>query len=392
MSKLRQWKEAEDQRLAEDAAQRALNERIVELVIHPLVRANCDRNLREAYFYGLVYAGICDDLKIDETEEHLLNTIGAALALDVDFVMEAMTHMCEVENAAKMDLFAESLGVLKGLAPESLQHLFASEFIKVRMLHPENEPDLPADLKDIGEGLGVSLESDLDIFTNVVKAGSVATLAEIEEASALLGDEIVKYLVVHEMGCIDDAVGKFRNDRAVADEKRKEQDEYKRTLPERLVAIIEDDATWPVEFESNDYKPLFAAAGISEADAASFVARELLPYMQRVYALAMGIINNVHRCHEDICGCERHGVQLDTSVEFRTLFRYAKFMNVFLGLEELTSWYRFGGPVDQQWQYCCSDNDNLDRLSIDGWSISDQEHDRYVLRWTKVFDAIYQKR
>jgi len=388
MSLLRQWKEAENQRQAEEAAQRALNERIAELSVHPLVRAGQGRDVREAYFYGLVYAGICDDLKIDETEERLLATVGSALVLDADYVSEAVSHVRNVDNDTKMALFAETLCIIKGLSPVELRRLFAAEFAKVRLLHAENEPDLAADFKEIGEGIGMSLESDLDALKNVIKAGASATMKDIDKASVLLGDEVVKYLVVHEMGRIDDALDQFR-----------EQEENRRTLPARLASIVESDDTWPVEFKPADYQPLFAAAGILDSDVAAFVAEQLLPRMKAAFERAIGQIAEVRLRHEDT-GRVWHGVQFDSHQSFRILFRYAFLINAYVDLATISPTYVFVGRGESDWDYCgCKGrciwyegrayDVALDRLSLDDWGLPSGTYvDVYASQWQELFGAI----
>ena len=69
---MREFKIAEHKREIEEAAQRAHDARVKELAIHPLVKAGGDRNVREAYFYGLAYAAICNDDRIDDVERDLL--------------------------------------------------------------------------------------------------------------------------------------------------------------------------------------------------------------------------------------------------------------------------------------------------------------------------------
>lgn len=112
---------------------------------------------------------------------------------------------------------------------------------------------------------------------------------------------------------------------------------------------MRSDGTRPVEFKPADYQPLFGAAGIPEADAGAFVARELLPSMKRACEVARTKIREVEVVHDDN-DCY-HGAKFETVEEFRVLFRYASFVDAFVDLNALYDKYYFVGPGSSDGDY-----------------------------------------
>jgi len=294
MSIIRQWKESEDRRHAEESARRELNDRIAELKVHPLVRLGLDRNVRESYFYGLVFSAICDDLRIDELEEELLSKIGSAINLDSSFVSDAIEMMRTVDNASKLALFKEALLILRGITSESLKILFAAEYAKVRLLHPENEADLHADFDDIEKELGVPVVADLDILKAIIKAGCYVSIDAIDLLAALIGDMAAEYFVVGEVGNVEMKLARFRlllHLRGLASVK----EENYRSLAYRITEIIEGDASWPVTFNTSMYECLFSAAGVQ--DAARYVGAVIGPKLKDVLSRAKNRLGAVRVLH-----------------------------------------------------------------------------------------------
>jgi len=397
-----------------------LERRIRALSVHPLVNAKADRNLREAYFNGLVFAALCDDFSVDESEKHLLTTIGSALGLAPGFVAEAIANTKSVaeNNEAKYQakaLFDESLNELRKLPSDGLRRLFAAEFVKVRMLYPESEGELQEGLSKMGATIGTPVKDVLPSVVAIVKAGASAPMEDIDRASALLGDEVVKYFVVHEMGRIDSELERFRFIELLH-VRYKQFSENGRTLPERLAAIVESDDTWPVEFKPEDYKPLFAAAGISDSDAAAFVAREMLPYMKRACERAKAQIGKVSVVH-DSSDDEYHGAKFESVAEFRILFRYAFFVDTFVDLNGIHEKYYFIGPKENSSSYYSFSagsgditrerigeeryqllsgslklypHELFDRLRC-GWNIYEEAIKRYFTQWEELFAAIVER-
>ena len=126
MSLLKQKKE--NDRIAAEAAAKAKEEAILrELAIHPVVKAGCGRDVRDAYFHGLVFAAIADDEKVDADERAILNGIAKSMGFgkdDVDEVISSITNMPSPD--AKLQLIEECLCAIKD--HEAIVKLFYAQF------------------------------------------------------------------------------------------------------------------------------------------------------------------------------------------------------------------------------------------------------------------------
>ena len=65
-----------------EEATRAHEKLMRELDVHPLVKLKTERSVRDAYFYGIVFAALLDDLKVDSTEFKIVSRIGNSLGID----------------------------------------------------------------------------------------------------------------------------------------------------------------------------------------------------------------------------------------------------------------------------------------------------------------------
>lgn len=95
MSLLKQKKE--NDRVAAESAAVAKKQAILrDLAIHPVVKAGCSRDVRDAYFHGLVFAAIADDEKVDADERSLLNGMVESFGLnaaDIDGAIASIAKM-----------------------------------------------------------------------------------------------------------------------------------------------------------------------------------------------------------------------------------------------------------------------------------------------------------
>ena len=74
---------------------------------HPIVEFGADRNVREAYLHGLVFAGFANDDKIDEVEKAWLVKIGGELGFPIDDINRAIDCVGSADDAGKMALIEE---------------------------------------------------------------------------------------------------------------------------------------------------------------------------------------------------------------------------------------------------------------------------------------------
>lgn len=115
MSMLSDWKEEAE------AAKR------IQEVRHPIVDLDADRNVRDAYFLGLVFAALANDYKIDDKERAQLDEIGISLGLgDRADIEQAIIG---VEDASDKKLLIEECA--RQIADPRIAEHFLSEFSSI---------------------------------------------------------------------------------------------------------------------------------------------------------------------------------------------------------------------------------------------------------------------
>lgn len=95
--------------------------------MHPLLRSVADRDVRDAYFYGLVFAAFANDEKgvVDEQERAKLVEIGGLLQLSTSEVEQAIARVDSLGDADKMALIEECV---RGWKDPDVVSAFLAEF------------------------------------------------------------------------------------------------------------------------------------------------------------------------------------------------------------------------------------------------------------------------
>ena len=100
---------------------------------HLLLKKGASRDVRDAYFLGLVFAAFANDEKMDSTEERVIRDIGCSLEIstaDVDEAIETL-RVCGNDEAGiekKLSLIEECV---KALGNKTYVSLFVDDFEKV---------------------------------------------------------------------------------------------------------------------------------------------------------------------------------------------------------------------------------------------------------------------
>lgn len=438
MSLLKQKKE--NDRVAAEVAAKAEKEAILhELAIHPALKADCSRDVRDAYFYGLVFAAIADDEKVDAGERAILDGVAKSMGLDEGDVDETISLIAKMASPNdKLQLIEECVSTIKDR--ESIVKLFYAQFVGLWVTGEYDIGELKEylgmfkgwtgveltsvqmkDIKtvdsnhvapEIGRGLGQFVDEGLlDALCRVVQSGRDFNRDDLLKLSDWLGEDATRYLMLDV----------FEDDVKPILDAHRTMLANRAALPAKLVEIIESDATWPVEFKPADYQPLFDAAGIPEADAGTFVARELLPFMKRACEVAKTKIDEVEVVHDND---EYNGAKFETVKEFRALFRCAFFVDAFVDLNSIYKKYYFVGHQEEDHKYylpsltlhedhitfkrigpkrfervepllCPGSFSDFPHVLFDrmrcGWSIYDDDAKRYFAQWEELFAAIEKR-
>ena len=424
--KLTDIKKNADERVAEVEAARKHAQLMAELDVHPLLKWGSDRNVRDVYFCGVVFAALTDDVEIDENERKAFERIGRSLALSAEEIEELISGVSKTVKAAVEavdpatgaggdEVFAVLEECAVSIADEKVFRMFLAEYMKVCGTKK-------FDAKDVKEQLSVHVASkigrDLNQFIDeglfgalcrVVQSGRDFNRDDLLKLSDWLGEDATRYLMLDV----------FEDDVKPILDVHRSMLSNRAALPAKLVKVIESDETWPVEFKPADYQPLFDAAGIPEADAGTFVARELLPFMKRACEVAKTKIDEVEVVHDND---EYNGAKFETVKEFRALFRCAFFVDAFVDLNSIYKKYYFVGHQEEDHKYylpsltlhedhitfkrigpkrferveplLCSSfsfpDVLFDRMRC-GWNIYGDDAKRYFAQWEELFAAIEKR-
>lgn len=98
---------------------------------HTIVKMGCERNVRDAYFQGLVFAAVANDDQIDESERVRLQELGEALELTPEDVAEAIQCLTGMDDDAKMGVIEECARQLTNV---EVAECFLKEFSELWLL------------------------------------------------------------------------------------------------------------------------------------------------------------------------------------------------------------------------------------------------------------------
>lgn len=401
-----------DEKAAQELAERQHQELMRKLDVHPLVNLECGRDVRDSYFAGIVFASLADDETVDDVERKQLLRIANSLGLSEEdrelIITNACSAIAEMVKSAAQQVFDLLEEVAVALKQDSAFKIFVSEFVKVCAVKKFDVDQVKETLaKYVAPHSGHKMEEvPFDALCRVVQSGRDFNCDDLLKLSDWLGEDATRYLMLDV----------FEDDVKPILDAHRTMLANRAALPEELVKIIEGDATWPVEFKPADYHPLFDAAGI--VDVRCFVAQNVLPKAKAVYNKIrageykrndLGWING----GDDY---EYHGVIFESVKEFRVLFRYTLFMDVYLDLTSVSAYFYFSGPKDRDdvsyYRVCMRGEDlcysrwrelegrypaglanktTLDRLQCSGWSPLEKDFERYFAQWEELFAAIEKR-
>lgn len=117
-----------------------------------LLKRGLDRNLRNAYFHGLVVAAFAnDDLeRVDDAERSFLGDVGLQMSMSESMVLDAINRVSYLDDVPKMELVRESVGCLNRV---ETAEFFISEFTHIWSLGGGSEQGLADFLGDFDKWL-----------------------------------------------------------------------------------------------------------------------------------------------------------------------------------------------------------------------------------------------
>ncbi len=226
--------EEEERKEKETQAKKAIEAVLHALSIHPL--ASESRDIRDAYLYGLVFAAIADDGKVDVAETVILSEIATALSLPDGEVEEAISEVQGKSAKDKIQLITECVEVLAG--NEVGLNLFWAQFIQVWSSHADSKDVLSRLLKRIAEQSGVRLPaSKVSAILSLLK-GDDGVDNDMLVLADWMGDDALKYFVVKKYGDVTDRLTSERN-RKKRKLERKKKELLKKAERIKFATVIE---------------------------------------------------------------------------------------------------------------------------------------------------------
>lgn len=248
MSSLLKQKKEND-RIAAVAAAKAKEEAILrELAIHPVVKAGCGRDVRDAYFHGLVFAAIADDEKVDAAERAILDGVAKSMGLeeaDVDEVISLITNMPSPD--AKLQLIEECLCAIKDR--EAIIKLFYAQFAELWMTGEYDLGELKEYAGMFKDATGVEFLSSQMKDIKVVVSNSTEINSALDDLATWMGDEELKHFTLHRYGDVSSRIEQSKRAKREAAEEleKKRQAEEARQKEAAKVATFFDTVSAVVE-------------------------------------------------------------------------------------------------------------------------------------------------
>lgn len=265
--KLTDIKRKADAKAAETEAAREQAEQIKVLEVHPLLKWDCARSVRDAYFCGIVFAAVSDeDNVVDDVERKVIDRIGRSLALSEGEIEEIVKTVTEVVKTAISggggDVFALLEESSNALRDKNVFQLFVAEYVKVCGAKEVVGTDDVRNQLTTYACAPAGADLDLRFYKalcrclvppNEVKGEDLVVLSEF------LGDDVLRYLMLDSMGDVLDRLKTARKSLAAKDRSRKEKSRLTRTrnaFEAELSKIGEDyqdaasmPADWKVDIE-----------------------------------------------------------------------------------------------------------------------------------------------
>ena len=252
--KERKAKEAEAEKKRREAEERLIGS-------HPIVKMGVGRDVRDAYFQGLVFAAFADDNKVDQSERNKLARVAKTLAVDEDEVDGAIETLMKMGDEAKLSLGEE---VAKMLGGTECALPFLCEFSLMWMAHDSYDQKSLCEWREQLAKWGMQYpEKWFARFDEVV-----ATVKDSPKALLELEGKLSEAMIVHLFsGMVDDMARKLKAAKAAvaAAAQRRRHARRQNQLLEEVMGEIVAGFSCKRNVEAEDLQ--YVSDRVSEIDA-----------------------------------------------------------------------------------------------------------------------------
>lgn len=213
MSLLSQKKE--NDRIAAEAAAKAKEEAFLrDLAVHPVVKMECGRDVRDAYLCAVVIAAIANDDKIDEEERCVLDRIALSMELLTSDVDKMIAEVEQLSVDEKLRLLEETVGAFKDQV--DVVKFFYAQFAELWFTGEYNLGELKEIAGMLVEWSGVEFPTERLKDIMAVVSNTSTLNSALDDLTAWLGDENVKRLSVGRYGDVSSRIEQLRKEKREA--------------------------------------------------------------------------------------------------------------------------------------------------------------------------------
>jgi len=237
---------------------------------HPILKMNLDREVRDAYFEGMIFATVADDETVDDAERAYLEKVAISLGIPGEEVGERIKSFADADSNGKIALGEELADALKG---SGVADVLLCEFSLVWAANNHEATELDDFRKQFAEWMEASYDEKLFALFDEVSAKVKEDATVVYALRDYLDDDVIRYLFadVFEIEKIF-AQKREEEDRAVPPHPLKailDDAQKARYLNMICAAVNETSDNAPTKLQQKGLRHLAIALGVKDADAAT---------------------------------------------------------------------------------------------------------------------------
>lgn len=157
---------------------------------HPLLKLGVERDVRDAYFDGLIFAALSDDEKIEEPERDYLAKVAQSLDIPEDEIDERL------QNFIKSDPLNCGMEAVKSLPGKNgeVAKLFLCEFSRVWSSHHQSDDDLCEWRKQLSAWMHLFYDEVFFAKFDAVTAKVLTDPTAVYSLCDDFDDDVIRYL------------------------------------------------------------------------------------------------------------------------------------------------------------------------------------------------------
>ena len=158
---------------------------------HPILALDVDRNVRDAYFDGIIFSAVVDDEQVDDSERAYLSKVALSLGIPNKEAEERIQNFLKLDSDGKIACGEELAETLKGCAGADI---LLCEFSLVWMSHGHDASELDEFRKRFAEWMDVRYDETFYALFDDVSEKVKTDPKAIYALRDYLDDKVIRYL------------------------------------------------------------------------------------------------------------------------------------------------------------------------------------------------------